>query len=585
MKKTLRLLTVMGGIFTALLSSQKADAQVTSISLSYNDSSNSFCNTPAPVEGIAYYSVQGTIQPLDSLTVYINHGDGTDDTYKIPTQQQGSFWVNHTYTTTGTFQISVTLTNTNSVTATTTGQTYTITNTCSAINGTVWIDNDMDCITDVGETLMSGHFIKLTNTTTQYQHYAMIDQNGMYHAEVPDGFTYDIELDANNYNLTPLCPVSGVATQAVSGNNTYTHNFGYECNSGGTTDFSVYGYGPAWRPGFNRPLTINAYTNDLCNTSPATVTLILDPLLSYVATAWGTPPSSISGQTITWNVSSLSQISTLMSQLQIYTDPSAVLGTTLCNVAYITYTGTDTIPQNDTAYICGIVTNSYDPNDKTVSPNVDAVGTIHNGDLLNYMIRFQNTGNDIAYNIVVVDTLSDNVDPASFHFIDASHDVDITWLPGNIINFRFENINLPDSGNYEPGSHGHIMYSVKAKTGLADGETINNTAYIYFDFNPAIITNTTLNTIDIPVSVKELKAGNISAKVYPNPANNELIVTTEGNNNFTATVYDVVGRSVAVSMTNHGKAVINTSSLANGMYILSIKAGGKDMTTKVNIQH
>ena len=586
MKKTLRFLTFSVGMLLSMLCTQKANAQVTSITAGFNDSASNYCNTPANTEGYLYWSVQGTPDPLDSLTIYINYGDGSDLTTKVETQSQGSLFVSHTYTTTGNYQISITVTNTNSVVGSITGQTYTITNTCATINGTVWLDNDNDCIHDVGEVLLAGHWVRLHNTTTNYDYYAVIDNNGMYHAEVPDGFTYTIEPQSiTNYNgVTPYCPVTGVATQAVSGMGTYTHDFGYSCSSPSVTDFSVFGFASNFRPGFTRPILINAHNNSLCTSYPATVTLELHPLLTYVATTWG-PAPTVSGNTLTWNIASLSALTQLATQIQVYCDPTAIMNSILCNTAYITYgVVNDTIPANDTVEICAPVNNSYDPNDKDVSPMVDAMGTIENGEQLNFLVNFQNTGNDIAYNVVVVDTLSDNLDLATFHFIEASHPVNVEWTAGNVLNFRFENINLPDSGANEPASHGFLRYDIKAKNNLADGAVINNTAYIYFDFNPAIITNTTVNTIEIPTSVQNITNGTISAKVYPNPANNELTITTEGKN-FSAQIYDVLGRAVATSVTNNGKAVINTSSLANGMYILTIKADGKEMTTKINVQH
>jgi uncharacterized repeat protein (TIGR01451 family) len=292
------------------------------------------------------------------------------------------------------------------------------------------------------------------------------------------------------------------------------------------------------------------------------------------------------GSTVTWNLTSLSQLNTLFSTLQIYCDSFATLGDTLCNLLYVSYTGvTDTNTSNDTFNICKIVSNSYDPNDKQVFPQNGPLGLIENGEELFYLINFQNTGNDTAYDVVVVDTLSNDLNVNTFHLVDASHPVSVTWLPGNVINFRFEDIYLPDSTTNEALSHGHVAFKINAKTGLADGTQITNKVDIYFDFNPPITTNNTLNTIDIPTSVYNLTNGEISAKVYPNPANNELVVMTQGIDKFSAQVYDIIGRLVASSVTNTGKVVINTSGIANGMYILHINADGKEMSTKINVQH
>jgi uncharacterized repeat protein (TIGR01451 family) len=583
MKRTLHLFSFLALTLVSLFSAGKASAQVTALTVYFNDSSTSFCNTPAPVSGFGYYGVTGTIQPNDSVTYYINYGDGTDTTYKQPTQMQASFSVNHTYMITGTFQISITITNTNMVTSSTVGQTYVITNNCSALTGNVWIDGNANCSYDSGESYLTGHLMKITDTLNSVSYYAYIDSNGNYYYEVPDNLSYRIELGWMPGSITPVCPISGITYQAVSGTGTFTNDFGYDCNSS-NTDFSTWGWANFFRPGHTRQLGVSATTNNFCMSYPATVTLQLDPLLSYVSTTFG-PAPTVSGQTLTWSVASLSQLNSLYSYMSIYCDSAAVLGDTLCNLLYISYVGVDTNTANDTFNLCKLVSNSYDPNDKQVAQGVGPLGIIQNGDMLSYLINFQNTGTDTAYDITIVDAISANLDINSFQLLESSDPVNVTILPGNVVNFRFEGIYLPDSNVNEPLSHGHVSYTINAKTGLADGTTINNTAEIYFDFNAPIITNTTVNTIDIPTSVRNVTNGVLSAKVYPNPANDALIVATEGISKFTAQVMDILGRPVVTSMTNSGKAIINTSTLANGMYILHIHADGKEMTTKINVQH
>ncbi|MCB0641398.1 MAG: T9SS type A sorting domain-containing protein, partial [Phaeodactylibacter sp.] len=67
-------------------------------------------------------------------------------------------------------------------------------------------------------------------------------------------------------------------------------------------------------------------------------------------------------------------------------------------------------------------------------------------------------------------------------------------LNEGIVNFYFPDILLPDSNANEPASHGHIIYRIRPKTGLTEGTRIENSADIYFDFNPPIQTNTTYST-------------------------------------------------------------------------------------------
>ncbi len=143
------------------------------------------------------------------------------------------------------------------------------------------------------------------------------------------------------------------------------------------------------------------------------------------------------------------------------------------------------------------ITCAYDPNDKQAFP----LGYTDQHLLLQetrqeFVIRFQNTGNAPAQNIRVQDTLDVNFDIETFRIIANSHSVMTTIDPETrLVDFYFENIQLPDSVNNEPGSHGLVSYMITPLPDLPVGTVLENTAYIYFDNNDPIITNTTWTTI------------------------------------------------------------------------------------------
>ncbi|MFM1932128.1 MAG: hypothetical protein RL226_1431, partial [Bacteroidota bacterium] len=142
---------------------------------------------------------------------------------------------------------------------------------------------------------------------------------------------------------------------------------------------------------------------------------------------------------------------------------------------------------------------AYDPNDKQVFPNGwEEPHYIEPDTTLEYLIRFQNTGNFQAFNITVRDTISEHLDLSTFELVANSHSVQ-TFIDPNTreIQFYFENIMLPDSNCCEPESHGLISYKIRPLPELAHDTRIENTAYIYFDSNPAVVTNTTWNSIYI----------------------------------------------------------------------------------------
>lgn len=145
-----------------------------------------------------------------------------------------------------------------------------------------------------------------------------------------------------------------------------------------------------------------------------------------------------------------------------------------------------------------IVRCSYDPNDKKSEfkgPGFDSMVMITDTSEFKYTIRFQNYGNGSAFRVVVRDTLSPNLDFNTFRFDAVSHDnLKLNWdSASRELVFDFYDIELLPQSESELESQGYIVYSIEPKTGLKHNTMVANTAHIYFDFNPAIATNTTLN--------------------------------------------------------------------------------------------
>ncbi len=110
--------------------------------------------------------------------------------------------------------------------------------------------------------------------------------------------------------------------------------------------------------------------------------------------------------------------------------------------------------------------------------------------IFEYRIDFQNTGNDTAFNVVLIDTISKSLDLLSFLPIASSHPYILDVDSPGVLKFEFDNILLPDSGTNEALSKGFVVFSINRDSSLTEGDTISNSASIYFDFNQPIITNT-----------------------------------------------------------------------------------------------
>ncbi|MBL0343509.1 MAG: T9SS type A sorting domain-containing protein [Bacteroidetes bacterium] len=194
---------------------------------------------------------------------------------------------------------------------------------------------------------------------------------------------------------------------------------------------------------------------------------------------------------------------------------------------------------------------------------------------------FQNTGNAPAQHIVITDTLDSKLQEATFTYLGSSHDP-FTQIVGNVVKFNFPNINLPDSTNDEPNSHGYVQYKVKIDQGLLLGQIIENNAAIYFDFNAPVITNTTLTTIVIPTDVIEIAEDLFS--VYPNPSYEKLTIRSTSSGLHHLILTDVAGRIVYKKEFSGNEFNFNVSEFASGMYFLNLESEEKSEVLKVVVR-
>ena len=187
------------------------------------------------------------------------------------------------------------------------------------------------------------------------------------------------------------------------------------------------------------------------------------------------------------------------AKLYFTVKPTAVIGDTLFAFANAVSIATTATSANAT-----IIRGSFDPNDKVATPQLTPT-QVANGDWIEYTIRFQNTGNDTAVNVVLADTLSSLLQSGYFNVIATSHLANLTYsFKNNIVYFEFLNINLPDSATNYSGSQGWITFKVKPLAGVAVGTYIDNKASIYFDYNKPIVTNIARTLISTIVPVKLL---------------------------------------------------------------------------------
>lgn len=223
-------------------------------------------------------------------------------------------------------------------------------------------------------------------------------------------------------------------------------------------------------------------------------------------------------------------------------------------------------------------TGSYDPNDKQGFPL--GRGTAHRiraGQELEYLVRFQNTGTDTAFTVVIRDTLSAWLDPATVRPGVSSHPY--TWeLSGQgVLIFTFNNILLPDSNTNEAASHGFIQFRMEQQHDVPFGAAIFNEAAIYFDFNPPIFTNRSLHTVgdDYTVRTQTPVATARAAQVLvaPNPMRQRaaLYLETGVFDQHQITIVDVRGQVVRQARVSAAQYWFERGGLPNGLYFFRVE--------------
>ncbi len=195
---------------------------------------------------------------------------------------------------------------------------------------------------------------------------------------------------------------------------------------------------------------------------------------------------------------------------------------------------------------------SYDPNDKMALPK--GYGEEHyiyaNTDI-EYTIRFQNTGTDTAFRVVLKDTLSSFLDAASIKVEGASHHYTYNLEEGNILIFNFDNILLPDSTTNFEASQGFVTFRIDQKADLPLEAVIENRAGIYFDFNEVVMTNTVFhrigeNNLEVIDQVLHAEAPFRKMTLSPNPTSGQIHLLLDGGHSkhYTLQLFDGLGQPV-----------------------------------------
>lgn len=262
-----------------------------------------------------------------------------------------------------------------------------------------------------------------------------------------DVYSFTVVHTDDSFHVTT--PVSTVVTDTLTSAvyNSATKYVGFSCAY--TPSYNLFVRDDLQRMGVNIAWCELVAGNHACNSQDGTITMTFSPKYTFVRSY--PAGSSVAGNTVIWNIAGMSADSPLVHiaayfRSTIYFGP--IPGDTVHTTIVISPVAGDMDASNNTVFRIDTIRAGYDPNDISVSP----AGKILNGTELEYTIHFENTGNDTAHNIFVLDTLAEYLDPATFEIVGASHTMFVCkqrYGSRTIVKFDFPNIMLPDSSHHD----------------------------------------------------------------------------------------------------------------------------------------
>lgn len=460
------------------------------------------------------------------------------------------------------------------------GDTINNPNNCSDganIIGSVFNDLNLDCQKNPTEQVLNNIPIKLYKNNTYFAQTST--QNNGYYSFASDTGTYSIIIDTINKPYKIQCSFPGIDTILYVNTSTIlSDSINFLISSKlNYTDISVQSISHTGIvfPAVQHTLNVTAgdlkkwYNLDFTPGNSGTISFSVSGPVTYMGPAVNSLAPSISGNVYTYNIPDFGLINNANDfKLIFQTNTNAQSGDSICVYATVTSNSGDNNPTNNIYNYCYCVVNSRDPNIKEVYPINVQPGF---NDWLTYTVHFQNTGNAPAFNVRLSDTLDNVLDLETFQVINYSHP-NVIDLTGNILNVRFPNIQLPDSISNSAGSIGFIQYRIKPKSTWVATYKIKNKAYIYFDYNNPIVTNTTYNSILTATGLNN-QSENVMA-LYPNPNNGTFTVELNTQEKQLIQLFDVTGNLVLSQNMENGKATIDANHLSAGIYYISIKGNG-----------
>jgi hypothetical protein len=452
-----------------------------------------------------------------------------------------------------------------------------ITDHNNLISGKLYIDSNNNNIQDVGELAVTNK----TVTEASTGRFGYSDPNGDYQVLVIDSGNYSVAPASINYYNT--VPSTHIAYFPGVQQTDSLNDFAFQ-SMGVFNDLcaSITPMGN-FRAGFDASYLIN-YNNLGTTTLSPTIIFFPDNDVSFVSAT--VTPTSVTTDSVVWTLGPLAPFQSGSILVTVNVNLGTPIGTLINSGVRIEPLAGDANTICNSSYWEIFTTGSVDPNDILVDEDTLLTTQLPNPPLLEYIIRFQNTGNDTAFIVKVLNPIDTfNLQLNTLEFVASSHPVTINWIPWERnLEFKFENILLPDSTINEAASHGFIRYRIRPKSTLVAGDSITNYAAIYFDFNQPVLTNTALTKVVLPTGIATTNT-ETGITIAPNPAKDLITVSFSSatkQEHMDLAVFDLFGRVVYQSTFNTQQSIfhIDVSEFSNGVYFIKVISRDKNYCGK-----
>ncbi|MCB0711565.1 MAG: T9SS type A sorting domain-containing protein [Ignavibacteriae bacterium] len=450
---------------------------------------------------------------------------------------------------------------------------------CGQVSGVVFRDDDRNCAQTPGERSLGGELIEFQPGS----YFVTTERDGAFSTFLPIG-TYTASVIPKRHWITTC----GEQEVDLATSNSIVGNliFGTDVIPG-IHDVRVSLISSRARRGGEFVYTL-LYQNAGTESATGRVWIDFDDRLTFKSAT--VDPNRQIGNHLEWDFVSL-QVGEQVTIDITTTIPTAMeLGEKLCATSGVELEkrDDDRLLSDNEDSTCTLVLAAFDPNDIQVLPH-NALGelgeeTLYPEDtVLTYIVRFQNTGNDTAFKVVVVDTISHyTLDVPSIELGVASHPYTFAISGQGVLTWTFDNIMLPDSGTNQSASNGYFKYRVHLKRGLSPRTEISNRASIYFDYNDPVLTNQVVSVTGGTSSVDEEELASSILRVYPNPARELSMISLQllERSNLQIRLVDAKG-SILQTLVEGELGVgehhikLETGDLSSGLYFITLEREGE----------